>query len=87
MRGAAITVEAPFDQILAAHPGAEVCDQATFLRSLGIEELAAQGRAVWHERAGVGDLAALEARSRLYEAEALCDPAGLGAFSVMTWRR
>ena len=87
MRGAAITVEAPVDQVLAAHPGAEVCDQATFLRSLAIEELVAEGRALWHERAAVGDLAALEARSRVHEAEALCDPAGLGAFSVMTWRR
>ena len=82
-----ITVEVPFDQILTAHPGAEVCDQATFLASLGIEELAAQGRALWHERAAVGDLAALEARSRVHEAEALCDPAGLGAFSVITWHR
>ena len=82
-----ITVEVPLDQILVAHPDAEVCDQATFLTSLGIEELAAEGRALWHERAAVGDLAALEARSRVHEAEALCDPAGLGAFSVMTWRR
>ena len=80
-----ITVEVPLDQILAAHPGAETCDQATFLRSLGIEELAAEGRAVWHERAAIGDLAALEARSRVHEAESLCDPAGLGAFSVITW--
>ena len=47
----------------------------------------ADGRAVWNERAAVGDLTALEARSRLYEAESLCDPAGLGTFSVMTWRR
>ena len=82
-----ITVEVPFDQILGALPGAEVCDQATFLRSLGIDKLAAEGRAVWHERAAIGDLAALEARSRVHEAEALCDPAGLGAFSVITWHR
>ena len=82
-----ITVEVPLDQILAAHPGARVCDQATFLRSLGIEDLAAEGRALWHERAAIGDLAALEARSRVHEAESLCDPASLGAFSVLTWRR
>ena len=82
-----ITVEVPFDQILTAHPGAEVCDQVTFLRSLGIEELAAQGRALWHERAAVGDLAALEARSRVHEAEALCEASGLGAFTVAVWRR
>ena len=82
-----ITVEVPLDQILTTHPGAEVCDQATFLRSLGIEELAAEGRALWHERASVGDLAALEARSRVHEAEALCEASGLGAFTVAVWRR
>ena len=82
-----ITVEVPLDQILAAHPGAEVCDQATFLASLGIDELVAEGRAVWHRRAAIGDLAALEARSRVHEAEALCDAAGLGAFTVMMWCR
>ena len=82
-----ITVEVPLDQILAAHPGAEVCDQATFLRSLGIDDLVAEGRAVWRERAAIGDLAALEARSRVHEAEALCDPSGLGAFTVAVWTR
>lgn len=82
-----ITVEVPLDQILGAHPGAGVCDQATFLRSLGIEELAAEGRALWRERASVGDLAALEARSRVHEAEALCEASGLGAFTVAVWRR
>ncbi len=81
-----ITVEVPLDQILAAHPGADVCDQTTFLRSLGIDDLVAEGRAVWRERAAVGDLAALEARSRVHEAEALCDPSGLGAFTAAVWR-
>ena len=37
---------------------------------------------VWAERAGVGDLAAVRARSRVREAEALTDPTGLGAFTV-----
>ena len=82
-----ITCEVPLDQITAAHPGAEVCRQGEFLRSLGIDDLVAEGRAVWNERAAVGDLAALEARSRVHEAEAMCDPAGLGAFTVVTWRR
>ena len=82
-----ITVEVPLDQILAAHAGAEVRDQASFLRSLGIEDLVAEGRALWRDRAAVGDLQALEARSRVYEAEALCDPGGLGAFTVAVWRR
>jgi len=82
-----ITVEVPLDQILAAHPGAQVCDQATFLRSLGIDDLVDEGRAVWRERASVGDLAALEARSRVHEAEALCESSGLGGFTVAVWRR
>ncbi|MCE2524597.1 MAG: SAM-dependent methyltransferase [Acidimicrobiia bacterium] len=82
-----ITVEVPFDQVRAVHPGAEVCDQASFLRSLSIEEMVAEGRAVWHERAAIGDLGALEARSRVHEAEALCDPGGLGAFTVAVWNR
>ena len=38
------------------------------------------------ERAAIGDLAAVRARSRITEAEALCDPAGLGAFRVLEWR-
>lgn len=85
--GADITLEVPLDQLLAAHRGAQVCDQATLLRSLGIDDLVDEGRAVWRERAAVGDLAALEARSRVHEAEALCDPTGFGAFTVLTWRR
>lgn len=80
-----ITCEVPLDQILATHPGAAVCGQAEFLRRLGIDDLVAQGRATWAQRAAVGDLAALEARSRIGEAEALCDPAGLGAFTVAVW--
>ena len=82
-----ITVEVPLDQILAVHPTAQVCNQAQFLRSLGIDDLVAEGRALWRERAAVGDLAALEARSRVHEAEALCDPSGLGAFTAAVWRR
>ena len=81
-----ITVEVPLDQVLAAHTGAAVCDQASFLRSLGIDDLVDEGRAVWRERAAIGDLAALEARSRVHEADALCDPSGLGAFTVAVWR-
>ena len=81
-----ITCEVPLDQILAAHPGAEVCEQAEFLRRLGIDDLVSDGRAIWADRAAVGDLAAMEARSRIGEAEALCDPAGLGAFTVAVWQ-
>jgi NADH dehydrogenase [ubiquinone] 1 alpha subcomplex assembly factor 7 len=57
--------------------------QAEWLRSLGIDELVEQGRDRWHERAQVGDLDALAARSRVTEAAALTDPAGLGAHTVV----
>lgn len=60
--------------------------QAQWLAQYGIEELVASGRALWAERGAIGDLAALKARSRVREAEALCDPTGLGAFSVVEWR-
>ncbi|MCY3650626.1 MAG: SAM-dependent methyltransferase [Acidimicrobiaceae bacterium] len=79
-----ITADVALDQVQADYP-AEVCTQAEFLRGLGIDELVAEGRAVWTERAGVGDLDALRARSRTSEAEALLDPAGMGAFSVLVW--
>ena len=42
---------------------------------------------MWAERGRIGDLAALRARSRVREAEALTDPVGLGAFTVLEWRR
>ena len=79
-----ITADVALDQVQADHR-AEVCTQAEFLRGHGIDELVAEGRAAWAERAGVGDLDALRARSRTSEAEALLDPAGMGAFSVLVW--
>jgi len=45
----------------------------------------AEARATWRARAPVGDLVALAARSRVGEAEALTDLAGLGAFRVLEW--
>ena len=42
-------------------------------------------RATWTERAAIGDLQALAARSRVNEAEALLDPAGPGGFLVAEW--
>ena len=79
-----ITADVALDQVQADHR-AEVCTQAEFLRANGIDELVAGGRAAWVERAGAGDLDALKARSRAREAEALLDPAGMGAFSVLVW--
>lgn len=62
---------------------ASVTTQAEWLRDLGIDELTAQGRATWEQGAARGDLAALAGRSRVNEAAALTDPAGLGAHRVV----
>ena len=63
----------------------EVSFQADFLRAHGIDALVDEGRAAWRDGAHQGGLAALRGRSRVREAEALCDPKGLGGFSVMQW--
>lgn len=77
-----ITCEVAYDQI---DPSAAVSTQADWLRRHGIDELVAEGRAIWRERAAIGDLAAVRARSRVTEADALLDPAGLGGFLVLEW--
>jgi SAM-dependent MidA family methyltransferase len=61
--------------------------QADWLRELGVDDLAESGRRTWEERAHVGDLDALAARSRVVEAAALTDAAGLGGHRVVTFMR
>ena len=80
-----VTCEVAVDQLARARTPAADRSQAEFLRAHGIDDLVAEGRRIWEERAGVGDLAAIEARSRVSEAEALLDDAGLGAFRVLEW--
>lgn len=77
-----ITVDVAVD--LLPEP-ALVSTQAEWLERWGIEALVEEGRRVWAERASVGDLAAVRARSRVTEAEALCDSDGLGAFLAIEW--
>lgn len=62
-----------------------VTSQAAWLAGHGLEELVAQGRRLWRERAHQPDLAAVKARSRVSEAAALTDPTGMGSFSVLEW--
>jgi SAM-dependent MidA family methyltransferase len=77
-----ITCEVAVDQL----PGpAADRTQAEWLGDHGIDDLVTAGRRTWAERAAVGDLAAVRARSRVGEAEALLDPEGLGAFRVLEW--
>jgi SAM-dependent MidA family methyltransferase len=61
--------------------------QSEWLRDLGIEDLVRAGRRTWEARAHLGDLEALAGRSRVSEASALCDPAGLGAHRVLRFSR
>lgn len=80
-----ITVDVALDQLARVREPACVRSQAEFLAAHGIGDLVAEGRAQWEGQAAVGDLAALRARSRVREAEALTDPAGLGGFTVLEW--
>jgi SAM-dependent MidA family methyltransferase len=74
-----ITCEVPVDQL----GGLTVERQADWLRRHGIDGLVEEGRRRWHERTQT-DLDAIRARSRVHEADALLDPAGLGAFRVLS---
>ncbi|MEZ5239906.1 MAG: SAM-dependent methyltransferase [Microthrixaceae bacterium] len=77
-----ITVEVARDQL---PPGWVSTSQAEWLRSNGLDELLERARTTWADRAGVGDLVAMRARSAPLEAEALTEETGLGGFEVLTW--
>jgi NADH dehydrogenase [ubiquinone] 1 alpha subcomplex assembly factor 7 len=80
-----VTCEVAVDQLATVKRPELDRSQADWLRAWGIDELIAEGRAEWSERAHVGDLAALRARSRVPESDALLDPSGLGGFRVLEW--
>ena len=80
-----LTVDVAVDQLAAVRAPDLSTTQAAFLAANGIEAHVEEGRRVWTERAHVGDLTAVRARSRVREAEALCDPDGLGAHRVLGW--
>ena len=85
-----ITADVVLEQLVAASPfvpDVVATTQADWLRDLGIDELVEEGRRAWDDGAHVGDLAALAGRSRVNEAAALTDPAGLGAHRVLRSRR
>jgi SAM-dependent MidA family methyltransferase len=87
-----ITADVVIEQVAAAARRAglgpaTITTQAAWLRSLGIDDLVAEGRRIWSERAHLGDLIAIEARSRATQAAQLSDtttPGSLGNFTV--WR-
>ena len=79
-----ITVDIGFDQL---PPKSRLVPQAEWLGDWGIDELVAEGRAYWDAHAAAPDLAAMRMRSRVNEAAALTDPAGLGGWWVAEWWR
>lgn len=78
-----VTVVVPWDQL---PPPSRTWAQAQWLREHGIDDLVDEGIAHWEANAAAPDLLAMRMRSRIREAEALADPAGLGAFWVGEWR-
>ena len=78
-----ITTEVAIDQL--PEPDT-VRSQAQWLHLHGIADLVAEGKQYWEEHAARPDLTAMRMRSRVSEAEALLDPSGLGAFTVLEWR-
>jgi len=81
-----ITCVVAVDQLAAIRPPTSDETQADWLAAHGIGDLRDDAQRKWWERAPVGDLEAMKARSRIQEASALTDPHGLGAFRVLTWR-
>ena len=82
-----ITADVGVDFVGLEHLASSVSTQQQFLEEHGIGSLVDAARRTWHERAAIGDLSALAARSRAGEADALVDPSGVGAFVVMQWIR
>ena len=80
-----VTADVAVDQLQLDHPADRVSTQAEWLREHGVEALVEEGRALWRARAHAPDLAALRARSRVREAEALTEADGLGGFVVLEW--
>ncbi len=78
-----ITAEVAVDQL--PEPDT-VRSQAQWLQLYGIADLVEEGRAYWADHAAAPTLVAMRMRSRVGESEALLDPSGLGAFTVIEWR-
>jgi SAM-dependent MidA family methyltransferase len=84
--GQDITSEVAIDQLERVRALSLDRSQAEWLAAHGIDELVSAARRTWDESASRPDLTALSARSRVGEAPALRDPAGLGAFRVLEWQ-
>lgn len=80
-----VTCEVAVDQLTATKSLERNVSQQEWLEEWGVHELVAAAERTWTERAHIGDLKALAARSRVNESRALLDPAGLGAFRTLEW--
>jgi SAM-dependent MidA family methyltransferase len=77
-----ITCVVAWDQL---SPPDDNRSQAEWLAEHGLQDLTDAARHRWRERAAIGDLVALAARSRVHEAQALTDPSGLGGHRILQW--
>jgi len=82
-----ITSHVMLDQIDLFFRPDNVSTQAEWLVRNGIDDLVEEGKQYWKANAARPNLEAVKMRSRVAEAEALCDPTGLGNFKVLEWRR
>jgi SAM-dependent MidA family methyltransferase len=87
-----ITCDVPVEHLVthAERAGFRLVEQSTqarWLGELGIDVLADEARGVWRDRAGIGDLEAVAARSRVSEAAALTDSSGFGAHTVFVFAK
>ena len=87
LAGRDITTDVPVEWIEVAARRANLhleplVTQAEWLRGLGLDSMVASARERWHDRAHIGDLEAIKARSIVHEADVLTDPDGLGSFLV-----
>lgn len=78
-----ITIDVPFDQL---QPQPDMLrTQSDFLCAHGLVARVSEGESVWAREASTGSLVGLQAKSTSHEAALLCDPTGLGAFTVAEW--
>ncbi|MCP4963640.1 MAG: hypothetical protein GY926_00200 [bacterium] len=80
-----ITADIDVSAVSAIRPPDRIERQRTWLRRHGIDSLVDEGRVHWAAHRATPDLVAIEMHSRVSEAEALLDAAGLGQFTVLEW--
>ena len=80
-----ITCDVDISQLGRVRQPSSIRTQRQWLIELGIETFVTEGKEYWLQNAHKPDLAAIEARSRVTESEALLDANGLGGFKVIEW--